>query len=167
MAPKVSVIINCLNGEKFLRAAIDSALAQTFEDREIILWDNASTDSTSEIGRQYGDKLRYFRGAKTVPLGAARNRAMAEAHGEIVAFLDADDLWLPSKLAKQVPLFCDPNVGLVFTDAIYFNQAGKEKALYGSRLPRTGQVFRSLLTGYQLCLSTTAIRRRALDGLSE
>jgi glycosyltransferase involved in cell wall biosynthesis len=167
MAPRVSVIINCLNGEKYVRDAIESALNQTYENREIVFWDNASTDGTAAIARSFGEKLRYFRGLETVPLGKARNAALAASTGEIIAFLDADDLWLPSKLEKQIPLFDDPKVGLVFTDAIYFNDAGKEKRLYGTRAPSTGHVFRALLTGYELCLSTTAIRRRTLDNLSE
>jgi glycosyltransferase involved in cell wall biosynthesis len=166
MAPRVSVVINCLNGEKFVAEALDSVLAQTFGDYEVVFFDNASTDGTADIARSYGDRIRYFRGSETVPLGKARNAALAEAKGELIAFLDADDIWLPRKLERQVPLFDDPKAGVAFTDAVYFNEAGKEKLLYGSRVPPSGDVSRALLTSYALCLSTTIVRRSAVESLA-
>lgn len=101
--PKVSVIMNCYNGERFLREAIDSVRSQTFEDWEIIFWDNASTDGSAAIAQGYHDpRLRYFRGTTNVPLGEARKLALAEAQGEWIGFLDTDDLWYPQKLARQI-----------------------------------------------------------------
>ncbi len=67
--PKVSVIMNCFNSEKYLREAIDSVYAQTYKDWEIIFWDNASTDHSKEIAKSYDNKLKYSRGKETVPLG--------------------------------------------------------------------------------------------------
>ena len=64
--PLVSVIINCYNGERFLKEAIDSVYAQTFSDWEIILWDNASTDNTAEIAMSYDDRLKYFCATLTI-----------------------------------------------------------------------------------------------------
>ena len=68
--PIVSVIINCLNGERFLADAVESAIGQTFDNWEVIIWDNASTDNTSEIAKQYSHnpKIKYFRGDTTIPL---------------------------------------------------------------------------------------------------
>src|ERR1035441_6876343 len=92
--PRVSVVMNGFNGERYLRAAIDSVVAQTFQDWELIFWDNASTDGSAEIVRSYGDaRLRYFRGERTVPLGAARKLALEKVRGEWIGFLDTDDLW--------------------------------------------------------------------------
>ncbi|MCD7983653.1 MAG: glycosyltransferase, partial [Desulfovibrio sp.] len=114
--PAVSVIMNCLNSARDLRAALDSLMAQSFEDFEVIFWDNGSTDDSPAIARSYGPRLRYFRGEKTVPLGAARNLALAQARGRYLAFLDCDDLWRPQKLEKQVALFeANERVGLVCT----------------------------------------------------
>ncbi|HZY30567.1 MAG TPA: glycosyltransferase, partial [Candidatus Methylomirabilis sp.] len=59
--PRVSVIMNCLNGERYLREAMDSVFAQTYTDWEIVFWDNASTDASAEIAKGYGDRVRYFR----------------------------------------------------------------------------------------------------------
>lgn len=96
-----SVIINCFNGEKFLKQAIESVYSQTYLDWEIILWDNASTDKTAQIATSYDQKLRYFRSEETLPLGAARNRAISQAKGEYLAFLDADDYWYEKKTGKM------------------------------------------------------------------
>ena len=87
----VSIIMNCFNGEEFLVEAIDSVFNQTYTDWEIIFFDNASTDGSREIAKSYGSKLKYFRINKTVPLGEARNKAITNASGKYLAFLDCDE----------------------------------------------------------------------------
>lgn len=165
--PLVSVIMNCLNSAKHLRAAIDSVYAQTYSNWEIIFWDNVSTDESPEIAQSYRDgRLRYFRGDATVPLGHARNLAIAKSKGEFVAFLDCDDLWLPQKLEKQVPLFvADDRVGLVYSDTFFFNESGYEKRLYSEKTPYRGSRFPELLNNYLISLETAVVRRSALDSL--
>jgi len=93
--PRVSVIMNCLNGEKYLREAIESAYAQTYKNWEIIFWDNASTDKSAEIAKSFDEKIRYFRSDENYCVGKVRNLALAQAKGEFIAFLDCDDTWLP------------------------------------------------------------------------
>lgn len=167
-APRVSVIMNCLNGAEYLRASIESVYAQTFKDWEIVFWDNDSTDGSGEIARGYDRRLRYFRSPATIPLGRARNMAIREARGELIAFLDCDDLWMPEKLLKQAPLFDkNPRTGLVFSDTVFFNGKGEERRLYANSRPPRGMVFKRLLTDYFLSMETVVIRRRALDSLSE
>ncbi len=161
-APAVSVIMNCLNGEKYLREAIDSVYAQTRADWEIVFWDNASTDRSGEIAQSYDARLRYFRGGSTIPLGAARNKALEHAKGEFVAFLDCDDIWLAQKLEKQLPLFDDPEVDLVYCDALYFNPAGRTQRLYERHPYFVGRCFAKLLVHYCLSLVTVVIRKQAL-----
>lgn len=101
--PLVSVIINCYNSEEFLRETIDSVLAQTYHNWEIILWDNQSTDATSEIAKSYNDeRIRYFYAPTHTPLGEARNWAMDKGAGDYLTFLDSDDYWLPDFLKKGV-----------------------------------------------------------------
>ena len=111
MSPKVSVVMNCFNSERYLREAIDSVFAQTYSDWEIVFWDNASTDNSARIAKSYGPRLKYYRGDENVSLGEARNYALGKARGEYIAFLDCDDLWAPDKLQKQIPLFNDLKVG--------------------------------------------------------
>ena len=101
-SPKVSIIINCFNGERYLAEAMDSVFCQTYEDWEIIFWDNASTDNCAEIAKSYGERIRYFKSSSIYPLGKARNLAIENARGDFMAFLDCDDLWFPQKLEKQM-----------------------------------------------------------------
>jgi glycosyltransferase involved in cell wall biosynthesis len=122
---KVSVIINCLNGERFIKQAIDSVLVQTFKDWELIVWDNASTDGTAEIAKSYGDILQYHRTEKTVPLGTARNYAIDRTSGEYIAFLDCDDEWSPTLLQRMADkLDNDSACGMVYSDGYRINEHG-------------------------------------------
>ncbi len=167
-SPAVSVIMNCLNSNKYLREAIDSVFAQTYADWEIVFWDNASNDNSTEIAKSYGEKVRCFRGKETVPLGKARNRAIQQAGGRYIAFLDCDDIWLPEKLEKQIYLFeKKSNTGLVFCNAIYFSNKELSYRLYGKKKPPDGWIFRKLFRNNFLCLSSVVIRRDTLDSLNE
>jgi glycosyltransferase involved in cell wall biosynthesis len=163
--PTVSVIMNCLNCERFVGEAIDSVFAQTFPGWEIVFYDNASSDGSGRIARGYDVRLRYFRRESTVPLGEARNEAIAQAKGELIAFLDCDDVWMPTKLEKQVPLFDDERVGLAYCDTIFFNSLGHEWQLYKHRPHYEGHCFRRLITDYFLSMETVVIRKDALERL--
>jgi glycosyltransferase involved in cell wall biosynthesis len=165
--PLVSVIMNCYNGQKYLREAIDSVYAQTYKNWEIIFWDNASTDRSAEISKSYDSKLRYFIGNKTIPLGAVRNKALVQCNGEFIAFLDCDDIWLPEKMEKQISLFNNKKVGLVFCDTNYFNEKGVFRGRFEKEKPHRGNVFRKLLIENFLPLVSVVIRRKTLDSLQE
>ena len=100
--PLVSVVMNCYNGEKYLNEAIDSIYNQNYNNWEIIFWDNNSQDKSAKIANSYNSKIKYFKGNKTIPLGAARNKAIEQCKGEFITFLDSDDIWLPDKLSIQI-----------------------------------------------------------------
>jgi len=123
----VSVLMNCYNGEQFLREALDSILAQTYQNWEVIFWDNQSTDGSAAICKSYGDaRIRYFYAKEHTELGAARILAFQEIRGEFVAVLDADDISHPERLARQVEfLEARPDVALVGSWARYIDQNGK------------------------------------------
>lgn len=166
--PLVSIIMNCYNGEAFVAEALDSVLAQTYANWEVIFWDNQSTDASAQIVDSYDDpRIRYFYAAEFTPLGAARNLAIDEARGSLIAFLDIDDIWFPEKLASQVPLFDNSSIGIVISDTIFFNDAGAEKQLYKGVAPPTGNVFSALLKNYFISLETAIVRREALASLDE
>ena len=157
--PLVSVLMNCYNGEKYLREAVESVLAQTYQNWEIIFWDNRSTDDSARIFRSYADpRLKYFLSPEHTDLGGGRAKAWNHLTGEFVAVLDVDDVWLPDKLEKQMPLFNDPEVGIVISDTLFFNDL-REKPLYGDKYPPTGWVFEQLLAGYFVSLETVVLRR--------
>lgn len=111
--PKVSVIIPAYNAERFIKQTIESVLAQTFQDFEIIVIDDGSMDKTAEIVESFG--VRCLR-RKNGGVSSARNAGMEQAKGEYLAFLDADDLWEATKLEKQI-LILDANehIGICYT----------------------------------------------------
>lgn len=165
--PLVSVIMNCLNGEKYLEESILSVYAQTYPYWEIIFWDNASTDRSAEIAKSHDSRLRYFRGSETVSLGAARNEALRRVRGEFIGFLDCDDLWMPEKLERQLPLFNDPEVGLVYSDVMNFNEAGDECRVYFRLSHFCGRCFDKLIKCYFLSMPSVLIRTEALKRQEE
>jgi glycosyltransferase involved in cell wall biosynthesis len=119
--PLVSVIMNVRNGSHFLREALDSVLAQAFADWELIVWDDRSTDDSAAIIRQYRDpRIRYFLSPEETPLGQARERAIHQATGQWLAFLDQDDVWLPGKLERQMAL-SEENVGIIYGRTVLFD----------------------------------------------
>jgi glycosyltransferase involved in cell wall biosynthesis len=121
--PTVSVIINCYNGERYLREAIDSVYEQTYDDWEIIFVDNCSGDESANIAKSYDYRLRYFRTNETISLYSARNYGVNLAEGEYIAFLDVDDVWLPEKLEKQIESFKD-EYALVHTGVNMIDEHG-------------------------------------------
>jgi len=102
--PLISCIIPVFNGERYLTEGLDSILAQTYRPIEIIVVDDGSTDGTRELVASYGDQVRYLWQPNSGP-ATARNQGLSAASGEFVAFLDADDLWHPEKLERQMARF--------------------------------------------------------------
>jgi glycosyltransferase involved in cell wall biosynthesis len=114
--PRVSVVLPTYNCSAFLGKAIDSVLAQSYKDYEIIVVDDGSTDHTSSLMAHYEKHTRYFY-QNNKGVSAARNLALMHATGEFIAYLDADDIWYPAKLAQQVAfLDAHPDCGLVHTE---------------------------------------------------
>ena len=165
--PLVSIIMNCHNGEKYLDEAIQSVLRQTYQNWEIIFWDNNSTDNSSKIIRSYFDhRIKYYYSDNYSKLGKARNLAIEKAEGELIGFLDCDDLWLPNKLELQILVFNDQEVGIAISNSIFFNKKGKEKLLYKTK-PSEGFVFRELLESYYISMETVLIKKSKLELLDE
>lgn len=134
--PRVSVITICFNGEAFLVEAIESVIGQTFDDWEFLLVDDGSTDASTTIAKDYAarypGKIQYFEHPGHVNRGmsATRNLGISHARGEYLAFIDADDIWLPSKLADQVALLdTHVDVGMVCGTAVYWSSwsGGEDK----------------------------------------
>ena len=165
-APLVSVIMNCYQGERYLTAAIDSVLAQSYEHWEIIFWDNQSTDGSAAIVKSYTDsRIKYFQGTVHTLLSEARNCALEKADGDIIAFLDVDDIWLPLKLERQVALFSDPQVGLVCGNYWVISGAEEKRRLASRVTLPNGFVLDDLLRFYFVGLVTLVIRREALQSV--
>lgn len=124
--PLVSVIIPTFNCPQFLKAAVESVLAQTYVHLEVVVVDDGSTDDTAEVVRQFESRVRYIY-QDNAGTASARNTGIHNASGEIIAFLDHDDLWLPEKLERQIPwLSSEANIGMVFCGRQFFNTYSNE-----------------------------------------
>ncbi len=160
----VSVIMNAYYSEEFLAEAIASVVAQTYSNWEIVLWENESSDGAREIVESFNDlRIRYFFAPDKVSLYESRMNAFQQARGELVAFLDCDDLWLPEKLAMQIRVF--QNIACTVSSTDYFMRKGSQKA---SILGRNKKIFRTyrepqdsllrVIEDYRVGMSTLMIR---------
>ncbi|NQV02785.1 MAG: glycosyltransferase [Bacteroidia bacterium] len=165
--PVVSIIMNCYNGEKYLREALDSLLAQTYRNWELIFWDNQSMDRSARIFKSYEEpRFKYcYAPRHSKILYEARNFALEKAHGEFIAFLDVDDWWEPEKLEKQVPLFADPGVGIVCGNFWHVDEIKHTKKIWIDWSVPTGRVLNDLLSHYFVGLVTLMVRRSAIEQL--
>lgn len=160
--PRVSVIVPTHNSARYLPEAIDSVLGQTYRDFEIIVVDDGSTDDTQEVLARYGDQIRVVR-QRNQGSAAARNAGILAARGEFIAFLDADDLWLPQKLERQMPLFGErPEIGWVYSDYREFDESGLRTRSFfereGLRPPPEGWVLLALAKGCITWTTTVVVR---------
>ena len=164
--PLVSVIMNCFNGEKYLREAIDSVLTQTYQNWELIFWDNQSTDSSAEIVKNYDDpRIYYFYAPQHTILYEARNYAIQKSEGEFLAFLDVDDWWEPNKLSLQVPFFEDETIGLVCGDyEVFYEESNWSRPQWTGQKP-SGFIINELLADYHVGLLTILLRRSTFEVL--
>lgn len=122
--PTVSVVVPAYNAAAFVRRAVDSVLAQTLVDHELLVVDDGSSDGTRDVLAGYGDRVRVLAQANAGP-AAARNHGLREARGRYVAFLDADDWWLPAKLERQVALLDSrPELGFCSTATRVVTEGG-------------------------------------------
>lgn len=168
---RVSVIILTYQSAQFIRETIESVLAQTYKDYEIIVVDGRSTDGTMEILESYGNRIRIaVQDSKGI--ASARNIGILLSEGEYVAFVDSDDLWLPEKLAIQVTfLDKEPSrVGLVYSDAFLFpeDDASKSSYLANKRAfqigkPHKGKVGGQLFVENFIPASTVVIRKSCFE----
>lgn len=165
--PLVSVIMNCYNGAKYLDAAIQSVLAQSYTNWEIVFWDNQSTDNSAEIVRSHADpRIRYFYAPLHTLLYEARNCAVQKSSGELLAFLDVDDTWLPAKLDLQAALFEDPEVGFACGNYWVDSERKGRRWLAHKRSLPNGHVLDELLKFYFVGLVTLIVRRTAFESLA-
>ncbi len=181
--PLVSIVVPTYNRAQYVRRALDSVLAQSVRDWELLLIDDGSTDETPRIAANYArelnDRFAYLRQTNQGS-SAARNRGIDAARGRFVAFLDSDDEFLPNKLERQLRLFeIRPDLGFAYSDYIFldidgsrYDRAMKAKWPFAGSVPHakiepglcicTGDLFDSLLQDYFIATIVGMVRRDVL-----
>lgn len=162
--PTVSVIIPSYNAGPLLRDAIESVMKQTYGDCEIIVIDDGSTDETPSLIHSYGTRIRSYRQANR-GASAARNLGIAKARGKYIAFLDSDDVWLPTKLAEQVPLLdADPSLGLVYSDwTVISGRVVVAHSFLKGKPAESGYAFEAIVRCGFILTSGVVVRKTFLD----
>jgi glycosyltransferase involved in cell wall biosynthesis len=163
-SPLVSVIIASFNGAAFLPGAIQSALRQSYSRIEVLVVDDGSTDETPAVVAPFLNDVAYIQQPHR-GLPAARNAGIRMAKGELLAFLDADDEWLPEKLACQLPhLYADDGIALVHSDLIYLDVGTGRQFHVDRRRDRFQKhCFAELFAGSNITPSTVVARRSCVD----
>ncbi len=165
MPPRVSIVIATHDQGRWLARAIESVRAQTFVDWELAVVDDGSTDDTAAVVEPFlaDDRIHYLPGARA-ERSLARNRGIAATRGELVAFLDADDLWLPEKLARQVAcLDTHPHAGLCYTTARFVDTEERRLPDRKPPEPLPARALPRLIRGNVLVLASVMVRRTVLD----
>ncbi|MCB6992805.1 glycosyltransferase [bacterium 210820-DFI.6.37] len=127
----VSVIMPSWNTGKFIAESIQSVIDQTYKTWELLIVDDCSTDNTDEIVASFHDeRIKYFKNKKNCGAALARNKAMREAQGEWIAFLDSDDLWMPEKLEKQIGFMNEKNCVFSYHDFMKIDEESKPLHVY-------------------------------------
>jgi glycosyltransferase involved in cell wall biosynthesis len=160
----VSIVVPVYNGEKYLKKTIESILEQTYSNFELLLINDGSSDTSAKLIDALVATDKRIKGFSKENGGVAnaRNYGVSLAKGELIAFCDQDDLWLPNKLEKQLPLFENPNVGLVYCGAVV------EALLYGKTSKgslankQRGYVFDQLVQLNMLTCCTAVVRKKHL-----
>jgi len=163
--PLVSVMIPSYNGAQFIEETLESVLSQTYRNMEIIVLDDGSTDSTGEIVQSIAnrDHRIIYKYQCNVGLAETRNRIVNMSKGRYVAFLDQDDLWLPTKIEKQVRLLENyPDVKFVYGNFIIYDEENKNERVAYKRKQPEGNVFERFLYFYPVGIVTVVVEKDVL-----
>jgi glycosyltransferase involved in cell wall biosynthesis len=166
-SPRVSVIVSTYNYGKYLEGCLTSILNQTYQDYELLIVNDGSTDNTDEVIARFLDneKIIYINQSNTGQ-AIATNNGIMKASGELIAFIDADDLWEPTKLEKQVSLFTRDSIGVIYSLVKIMNGDGQplEIELPGKYYtPRSGHLTEALLFENFIPYSSTVVRKECFN----
>jgi len=132
--PLVSIIVNCYNGSKYLEEALRSLKNQTYDNFEVIFWDNQSTDDSKKIfDKNFDKRFKYYYASEHTTLYEARNMAINKCKGDFISFLDTDDLWEYNKLEMQVPLFFNSEIAVVYSNFWLMKNSKKNMKIFSKK----------------------------------
>jgi glycosyltransferase involved in cell wall biosynthesis len=163
---KVSVVITCYKYAHFLPFAMDSALGQTHQNVEVIMVNDGSPDNTDEVMQRYlSDPRVVYVKQENAGQAVAKNNGIQRATGDFVAFLDADDIWQTDKLEKQLPLFANPEVGVVYCRVKYMDEKGTPVEVADRALwrPKRGRITADIFLDNLIPFCAAVVRRSCFD----
>lgn len=163
--PKISIIMPVFNVKKYIDESIASVISQTYDDWELILIDDCSNDGTYDYllaSYQENPKIKLLRNPVNSGAGASRNLGLQNASGKLIAFLDADDIWLPSKLEKQLAFMLDHKSTIVHTSYSFINEYGEP---ISGRVNASKHVnLNSYMRNTEIGMSTVLINKEVVGG---
>jgi glycosyltransferase involved in cell wall biosynthesis len=168
MSLSVSIIVNVRNGEKFIAHCIETIKNQTYDAYEVIFVDNNSSDNTRNLIFDYGktsgifDKIRVISVDKTLSLAAARNVGLDSITSDLVAFLDIDDTWHPSKLLHQVDAIIECDADMCATNFILDNQRNNSKNIYINKKINSNNLGTDILKDFYIHFSSFVVKKSAI-----
>lgn len=159
--PLISVIMNCHNGEEYLKQSIESLIIQTYKNWELIFFDNFSKDKSTQIVKSYKDKrVKIFKSQKFINLYKARNEALKKSQGELICFLDTDDYWEKDKIEQQVNFFKqNHDYPMVYSNFFTLKENRNQKNIrHHNNLPE-GEISKKILKKYCIGILTVCVKR--------
>ena len=160
----ISVIVNCHNGEKYLEKCISSILDQTYQNLEIIFFDNLSTDNSKKIVSNFNDdRIKYFYSDTKLSLYNARNKAINETLGELIAFLDVDDWWDKNYISSRASLFNDDDKDFFYCNRFTFYEKNKKLKIFRKLDLPNGKIYNYLANDYFISISGLIIKKKIFD----
>jgi len=167
MEKLVSVIVNCYNGEKYLKDALKSIQNQKYSKWELIFWDNQSTDKSKEIFNSFKDeRFKYFYADRHTTLYEARNLACKKSNGEFIAFLDCDDWWYDDFLLERKIFFDDEKYKFSYSNCdIYFEKSNRYEVHSKENL-QSGKIYDFLSKNYLVRISSLIVGKKSLEEIN-
>lgn len=157
----VSIVMNCHNGQKFLDESVKSVLKQSYQNWELIFFNNFSKDKSEKMIKRFNDKrIKYFKSNIFLKLYNARNLAIKKCKGEYVCFLDTDDLWNKNKLQTQVNYIVKTNCEILYSKYTILNEINDTKYLNKKYNLPAGSVTQNFLNDYPLGILTVIIKKK-------
>ncbi len=167
MSKLISVIVNCYNGEKYLKETLKSIQNQKYTNWELIFWDNQSNDNSKKIFDSFNDhRFKYYYADNHTTLYEARNLACQKSKGEFIAFLDCDDRWYDNFLSSRDTFYENNKFDFSYSNChLYFEKSNKQE-LYSSSKLLSGKIYDFLSKNYLVNINSLIIRRTSLEKIN-
>ena len=163
--PLISVIMNCHNGEEYLSQSIESLINQTYENWELIFFNNFSEDKSVLLANSYKDKrIKIFHSHNFINLYKARNKALKKTQGDLISFLDTDDIWEKDKIEKQVN-FLKNNLdySMVYSNFFTLEEASKKKKIHHNINLPEGEISKKIVKKYCIGMLTVCVKKEIFN----